>query len=119
MLANFKSVPNWVWLAGAAGVAFLVIKKGSVAGAVAAVTETVTSSAVGAIEGAAVGTITGIGAVVGVPSTSRSMCEAAIMAADNLKASKYCTAGQFATWQYLSARKKLTGKTFTLSDIFN
>lgn len=116
---EFKAVPNWVWLAGAAGVAFLVIKKGSVAGAVAAVAETVTNSAIGAAQGAAVGTITGLGAVVGIPATDRSVCEAAIMSGDNLKASKYCSAGVFAKWQYYSARKKLTGQTFTMSEIFN
>lgn len=118
-LSVINKVPNWVWLGGAAVVALYVIKKGSLAAAAAGVTEGVISGAGNVVMGAAQGAVVGIGGIVGVPNTNYSLCQKAIMNADNTGASFHCSAGVFAKWQYLSARKKITGKTFTMSDIFN
>jgi hypothetical protein len=113
---KIDKLPQWVWIAAAAGVVVLyVIKKGGIAGAVAGVT----SGAVGVAGSAAGGVVLGVGDILGVPRTDVEECKACISRGDNVGASKSCSAGVFAKWQYLSVRKNLTGQTFTMSDIFN
>lgn len=110
---------KYALIAVAAGVALYVIKKGSLGAAAAGVTAGVVTGAADIVGGALAGAVIGAGEVVGVPQTDLDKCKACIRAGDNFGASKYCTAGQFATWQGLSLRKKLFGTSFTLNDIFN
>lgn len=118
-LSVLNKVPTWAYLA-AAGVAVLyVVKKGGLQNAAAGVTEGVINGAGNVVIGAATGAVTGIGGLAGLPATNLTDCQKAIMNADNGRASVYCSAGVFTKWQYLSARKRLTGQTFTMSDIFN
>lgn len=113
-----SGVPGWVWIAAAAGVVLYVSKKG-----VSGVTQDVTAGAVGAVGDVAAGIVSGIGVgigdIVGIPRTSISKCQTAIRNADDLAASAHCDAATFSRWQYLSMRKRLTGKDFTMSDVFN
>lgn len=118
MLNLAAKVPTWVYLLGAAGVALYVIKKGGLQGAVAGVTAGAAGVAGDFAKGAAKGAVLGVGDVIGLPRTDLSDCKKAILMADNGDASFYCSAGVFARWQYLSLRKRLTGATFTMSDIF-
>lgn len=118
-LATVKNIPSWVWLSGAAVVALYILKKGSVQAAVEGVAAAAVSGAGGVVVGGVKGLVLGAGDVIGVPRTSVDRCKNAIMRADNSGAFSYCSAGVFSRWQYLSVRKKLTGKTFTMSDIFN
>lgn len=118
-LEVLNKVPTWAYLAAAGVVALYVIKKGSLENAAAGVTAGVINGAGSVIMGAANGAVIGIGNTIGVPATDYNLCQKAIMQGDNLGASFNCSAGVFTKWQYLSARKRLTGKTFTISDIFN
>jgi len=113
------NIPNWALYTVAAGVALYVIKKGSLKAAAADAAAAVVGSAGNVAVGAASGVVLGVGDIVGVPRTDLQACQLAIRQADNLAASKYCSAGVFARWQYLSIRKKFTGQDFTMSDIFN
>lgn len=119
ILEQVKKVPSWVWLGGAAVVALYVIKKGSIENAAAGVTAGAVKGVTGLATGAVKGSVIGIAEVFGIPSTKESQCQVAIRNGANYEASKYCSAGIFARWQYLSAIKKATGKTFTMQDIFN
>lgn len=114
-----KKIPNWVWLGSAAAVVLYVIKKGGVKSAAEGVIAGVVGSAGDVIIGAGQGSILGAGDVLGLPRTNETQCQAAIRRGDNLAASKYCSAGVFSKWQYLSLKKRLTGKGFTMADIFN
>lgn len=114
-----KKIPVWAYWSLVAVVAIYVIKKGSVQNAAQGVTAAAVSAAGGIVKGAAGGVVLGVGDVLGVPRTNLASCKQAIINADNGKALNYCSAGVFARWQYLSGRKKLTGQTFTMNDIFN
>lgn len=113
------NIPNWALYAVAAGVALYVIKKGSLQAAAAGAVAAVVGTAGDVVTGTASGVVLGVGDIVGVPRTDLQACQLAIRSADNLAASQYCSAGVFARWQYLSIRKKFTGQSFTMSDIFN
>ena len=114
-----SKVPNWVWLGSAAAVVLYIIKKGGVQNAAAGVTAGVINSAGNIVSGAAQGVVVGAGGLVGIPETNLTKCQQSILNAKDLDASKFCTASQFVKWQYLSSRQRLTGKTFTINDIFN
>lgn len=85
-----KSVPLWVWIAGAAGVALYLSKKG-VQGVVADVTA-------GAINGAG-GVVIGALEPFGIPRTSETKCQKAMREGNNWDASFYCDAATFLAWQ--------------------
>lgn len=93
-------VPQWVWLAGAAGVALYIIKKGGIAPAAQAAVAAVVGTAGNAATGAASGVVLGIGDVIGIPRTDETLCEQAKRMGKNFDASKYCTAGNYLKWQY-------------------
>lgn len=114
-----KKIPAWAYLTVAAGVALYIVKKGGVQGAAAGVVAAVVSTSGDIAIGTTKGAVLGVGDVFGVPRTDITLCKQAIGMADNGKALNYCSAGVFARWQYLSTRKRLTGKTFTMYDVFN
>ncbi len=119
MKIGLVNVPNWVLYAAATGVALYVIKKGSLQAAAADAVAGVVGATGNVVTGAVSGVGLGIGDIVGLPRTSIDKCKECIRNADNLGASKYCSAGVFAKWQALSIKKKITGKPFTMDDIFN
>lgn len=98
-LVAAKKVPAWAWLAGAAGVALYVIKKGGLANAAEGAAAGAVSSAGGVVKGAAGGVVLGLGDVIGLPRTNTTLCQKARALGDNYGASKYCTASEFIAWQ--------------------
>jgi len=117
-LAIASKIPLWAY-AVVAGVAVLyVAKKGGLQNAAAGATVGIINGAGNVVMGTAQGVVIGAGQIIGIPAVTESACKKAIMNGDNSAASFHCSAGVFAKWQYLSARQKLTGKTFTMSDIF-
>lgn len=81
--------------------------------------QTVGGAVVDATTGIVKGAVIGIGSAVGIPETDAQKCKDCIQRGDNYGASKYCSAGVFAKWQYLSMRKRITGQNFSLNDVFN
>lgn len=137
-LTALKKVPNWIWLSGAAVVVLYVLKsgglKGATSGAVAGLVKGTGQVVIGAFSGLANGTndlIVGgvsksgravgeyIRDAIGAPKLNLTKCKLAIAQGDNGEAYTYCEPEIFSRWQVLSVRKRLTGKTFTMSDIFN
>ena len=114
-----KKIPSWAYVLTAAGVALYVIKKGGIQNAVQSATAAVVGTAGSVIKGSTSGIVLGAGDILGVPRTNIVLCKSAINTANNKKASAYCSAGVYAKWQYFSTRQRLTGKTFTMTDIFN
>lgn len=117
-LKVLQKVPVWVYVLGAVGVALWVSKKG-VQGAAADVTGGVIKGAADGVVGVGVGAVKGVGSVFGIPDTDINQCKACIRRGDDYGASKYCTASQFARWQYLSVRQNIFGTPFTVDDVFN
>ena len=114
-----KQIPSWAYVLAAAGVALYVVKKGGIQNAAQGATAAVVGTAGDIIKGLTSGMVLGAGDVIGVPRTNINACKNAINSANNAKASAYCSAGVFAKWQYFSTRQRLSGKTFTMTDIFN
>lgn len=106
-LGIIKTVPAWVWIAGAAGVAFFVIKKGGIQNAAAAVTAGAVSAAGSVAAGVTVGAVQGVGDILNIPRVEENRCGQAKRLGNNWEASKYCAAGDFLQWQLAGAKSQI------------
>lgn len=93
-----NKIPSWVWIAGAAGVAFYVIKKGGVNAAAQDAVAGAVSGLGGLAGSVGSGAVLGAGDLLGVPRTNETLCEQAKRLGRTSDASKYCPAGDFVGW---------------------
>lgn len=121
-VAIAQKVPAWAYWLAAAGVALYIIKKGGIQGAAAGVVAGTVKGAVDVVIGGATGIVLGAGDVLGIPRTDESLCRQALTAqstiASRFAATKYCTLKQLSMFQYLTAKKAITRRDFSINEVF-
>lgn len=117
-----KNIPTWAYWIAAAGVVYIVLKKDFVKDAAAGVVAGAINTTIDVVKGAREGVRTGVGDVLGIPRNNESLCKKALLASSTIatrfEALKYCSQKQLSNFQYLRIRRALTGRDFSINEVF-